>query len=220
MPRPDVRSALTTSALELFDQLGYEGTTVGAIADHAGVGRRTFFRHFATKDDAVLPDHEALLSRVRSVLDGWSGDPLDALVPAAHVVLDTYLAEQDAAVARYRLLTRVPELRDRERAVVTRYQLAFAAFLRDRLPAAADRDLRADVLAAAVVAAHNSVLRSWLRAPGPGAAAALDDALAWVVSALAGGGQRVSVAERTLARVRQVLSEGADAGSTADSSTV
>ena len=40
-----------TSAFELFDRQGFEGTTVDDIAAAAGIGRRTFFRYFASKND-------------------------------------------------------------------------------------------------------------------------------------------------------------------------
>ena len=220
--RGGVRPAVTSAALELFSTLGYEETTVGAIADRAGVARRTFFRHFATKDDAVLPDHDTLLARVQARLEasGADADPLAVLVPAAHVVLDAYLAEGKLAVDRYRLLARVPELRERERAVVTRYQRAFARHLRAHLPPSDDRDLRAEVLAASLVAAHNHVLRAWLRSPAEvDAGRMLDDALAAVLSALSRLGQAdqdepafvavlpLSQASRAIERLRSLVEE-------------
>lgn len=211
-PRPqDVRAALTSAALHLFSTAGYEQTTVTAIADHAGVARRTFFRHFATKDDAVLPNHEALLRRVQEVLDDAPhAGPLRAVRPAAHCVLQAYLDEGELAVRRHRLLSGVPELRERERAVVTRYQRVFAAFLRENLPAGPDRELHADVLSASVVAAHNHVLRAWLRSPDTVAAeAALDHALDQLPPmGRFGARQEASSAELTLARIRELLDDG------------
>jgi AcrR family transcriptional regulator len=220
--RGGVRPAVTSAALELFSTLGYEETTVGAIADRAGVARRTFFRHFATKDDAVLPDHDTLLARVQARLEasGADADPLAVLGPAAHVVLDAYLAEGQLAVDRYGLLSRVPELRERERAVVTRYQRVFARYLRAHLPPSDDRDLRAEVLAASLVAAHNHVLRAWLRSPiDVDAGPMLDDALAAVLSALSRLRQgdeeepvfvavfRSSQAARAIERLRALVEE-------------
>ena len=45
------RAELEQVAFELFDRQGFEGTTVGDIARAAGIGRRTFFRYFASKND-------------------------------------------------------------------------------------------------------------------------------------------------------------------------
>jgi hypothetical protein len=60
--------------------------------------------------------------------------------------------------------------------------------LRRRFAARREGIVQADVLAAAVVAAHNNALRSWLRSDGRDeAGAAVDHALAYVRSAFGGG---------------------------------
>ncbi|MFJ9211412.1 TetR/AcrR family transcriptional regulator [Streptomyces sp. NPDC102264] len=46
--------AIQTAALRLFDEQGYEATTVEQIAEAANVSRATFFNYFAGKDAAVL----------------------------------------------------------------------------------------------------------------------------------------------------------------------
>ncbi len=56
----DVRDRIATAARELFAAQGYERTTVEAVAERAGVSRRTFFRHFRSKDDVIFPDHERI----------------------------------------------------------------------------------------------------------------------------------------------------------------
>lgn len=50
------RERLQRCALELFEERGYDDTTVSQIAAAAGVSHMTFFRHFATKEDVVLTD--------------------------------------------------------------------------------------------------------------------------------------------------------------------
>ena len=47
------RRRLVDSAMALFAEQGFEGTSVEDIAARAGVGRTTFFRHFPTKDDLI-----------------------------------------------------------------------------------------------------------------------------------------------------------------------
>jgi hypothetical protein len=84
-------------------------------------------------------------------------------------------------VQRYRLTKKVPGLRAYELSVVWRYERALAEYLRGRFAGRPDGILRADVIAAAVVAAHNNALRSWLRSDGKGdPEAAVDHALGHV----------------------------------------
>ncbi|WP_254897315.1 hypothetical protein [Amycolatopsis sp. Hca4] len=66
-------------------------------------------------------------------------------------------------MTRYRLTRSVPALRDREIAGVQQYQRLFRRFLHGWMGGGADTALRAELMAGAVVSAHNHVLRRWLR---------------------------------------------------------
>jgi AcrR family transcriptional regulator len=162
--RAEVRADLVRAALTLFTERGYDETTVDDIAAAAGVGRRTFFRYFRGKEDAVSPDHDGCLQRVDAVLtDARPAEPLHTLVlRAADEVFDLYFDDPAAARARFALTRTVPALRDREVAGVDRYRRLFGRRLRTRLDGTADGGLHAAVTAAAVVAAHNHALREWL----------------------------------------------------------
>jgi Bacterial regulatory proteins, tetR family len=54
-------SAVIQAAQELFLERGFDGVSVGDIAERAEVGRTTFFRHFGDKPDRprAPPPHEA-----------------------------------------------------------------------------------------------------------------------------------------------------------------
>lgn len=52
----ETRTRIAETGLKLFVTQGYADTTIDQIAGAAGVGRRTVFRHFATKE-AILFDH-------------------------------------------------------------------------------------------------------------------------------------------------------------------
>ena len=57
---PDARARLVAAALDLFNERGYDETTVAQIAERAGLTKSTFFRHFPDKRE-VLFDGEAEL---------------------------------------------------------------------------------------------------------------------------------------------------------------
>ncbi|MFD0488504.1 TetR family transcriptional regulator [Saccharopolyspora spinosporotrichia] len=163
--RRRVRSALALAAMDLFASQGFEATTVDQIADAAGVGRRTFFRYFRSKEDVVFPGHDERLAEVVELLDAAEPDepPLTVVCRTAEVVLDMYLSEPEVSLKRFVLTRQVPALRDKEIASIDRYQRVFARYLRSRLASEDNGDLRAAVIAASVVAVHNHVLREWLR---------------------------------------------------------
>jgi len=179
--RNDSRRRITHAAMDLFERQGYAATTVDAIAEAAGVSRRTFFHHFASKDAVVFPDHEHLVERVDAHLRAQpTADPIDALGSALRLVLASYLADPDVALRRYQLTRTTPELREREIAWVQRYQLMFSRYLDERWSGAPQGALAADVVAAGASALHNHVLRHWLKGGGRGDAMAdLETALLW-----------------------------------------
>ena len=215
MAKPTTRDRLVDAALTLFAERGFEQTTVDDIAGAAGVSRITFFRAFPTKEDVVFTEHGPLVDRVRTRLDEARPDDWEsALRDTTHMVLRHYLDEGDIARRRYRLTRTIPALRDREVAMSAVYQRLFADTLHRVLPADASGSLWADVLAAAVVAAHNHVLRQHLRGESDQPMSALDHALDDVLGRFASRPAedvRVVAVRSSLplnevaARVRQVL---------------
>lgn len=186
MPNITVADRLRAAAFDLFVEQGYDATSVDQIAERAGVGRSTFFRTFPSKEAVIFPDHEDVLARIEARLDAAApGQHFLAVREAARLVLRHYLDEGDHARARYRLTRSVPALREREIAGIQRYQETFRLFIRGwedpTEPAEALRvDLHAELLAAALVTAHNHVLRRWLRGTATEPVAEFDLAMAEV----------------------------------------
>ncbi|MGW4745554.1 TetR family transcriptional regulator [Streptomyces sp. NPDC004288] len=186
--RLKMRRELATAAMELFATKGYEATTVDEIAATAGVARRTFFRHFRSKEEAIFPDHDDTLVRAEAVLNAAPPHehPLDTVCRGIKEVMKMYAASPAVSVERYRLTREVPTLREREIASVARYERLFTRYLLGHFDERDHHDgnddpLLAEVAASAVVTAHNHVLRRWLRAGGQGdVEAQLDHAFAIV----------------------------------------
>jgi len=155
---------LIEAAFALFDEQGYDNTTVDEIASRAELGRTTFFRHFRGKEDVVFPDHDEILPRVDARLATASPHTRDtALREAARIVLDHYVDEGNTARARYRLTSTVPALREREIASAHRYQRIFTKHAQAWYADEPDGALRGELVGAAVITAHNHVLRDWLQ---------------------------------------------------------
>ncbi|MGV9654958.1 TetR/AcrR family transcriptional regulator [Streptomyces sp. NPDC003554] len=207
MSKPAARTRLADAAFALFDEYGYEQTTVDDIAERAGVGRTTFFRHYRSKEDVIFPDHDRLLVLIRERLATSShSTALVAVSDAVRLVLLHYLDEGDLARRRYALTSKVAALRDREIASVARYQRLFREFIAEWMGDPTESaSLRAELMAAAVVAAHNHVLRRWLRGEASDPVAEVDDAMREVLALFpasqslgeTGGGGITVVAFRT-----------------------
>ncbi|EMF53749.1 transcriptional regulator [Streptomyces bottropensis ATCC 25435] len=174
--RLKMRRELAAAAMELFSTKGYEATTVDEIAAAAGVARRTFFRHFRSKEEAIFPDHDDTLIRAEAVLNAapQHEHPLDTVCRGIKEVMKMYAARPEISVARYKLTREVPTLREAEIASVARYERLFTRYLLGHFDENAHHDagnddpLLAEVAASAVVTAHNHVLRRWLRSGGQG----------------------------------------------------
>jgi mycofactocin system transcriptional regulator len=130
--RPPVTSQaqLERVALELFAARGFAATTVEDIATAAGVSRRTFFRYYASKNDVVWGDFDALLRR----MDEWlasSPDDAPLLLTLANAVIRFNSIAPEAVIAhrqRMSLILHVPALQAHStlryadwRAVVARF---------------------------------------------------------------------------------------------------
>lgn len=159
----DVRSRLQEAALELFRTHGYDRTTAAAIAAHAGVTERTFFRYFPDKRE-VLFDGEAM---VRASLTGSIGDapahlsPLDALLIAFQSFRPILEAKLAYAAPRHEIISTTPALHERELAKTA----ALADVLAETLRARGVSDLRAVLAARAGIAAFVQATNAWLDDP-------------------------------------------------------
>jgi AcrR family transcriptional regulator len=158
---PGIRERLAEAAFTQFNQRGFDATTVDQIADAAGVSRRTFFRYFKTKEDAIFPEHDRLRAIVAADLRQRDNEPaLAALCASITLIMADYARHREVSLLRFALTRTVTSLRDREITAVHRYQRLFVRHLRQHSPTLDAQTI--EIMAAAVVAAHNSVLRDWL----------------------------------------------------------
>jgi AcrR family transcriptional regulator len=181
---PGSKGRLEEAALALFEERGYEGTTVADIAARAGLTKRTFFRYFADKREVLFSGSEVLeetmLKAVREA--PAKATPLAAAAAGLDASAEIFERIPDRAGKRQALLDANPELQERERAKLAHLSGAVAGALRERGVTEPSAGLAAD--------AAMSILRvafgRWLADPhGQDLRALLRDALAELKSVTA-----------------------------------
>ncbi|CAM3593379.1 TetR family transcriptional regulator [Nocardioides marinus] len=164
------RAALRDVALQHFVEHGFDRASVPAIAAQCGVTERTFYRHFATKDEVLFGDLTTRLEWFRRALRQRPAEE-DLRESVRHSLasapIDLRLMVE---IARLRSELLSPEriervFRDRQGAMAREVREVLVERGVDELAAA----VRAEVLAGAVFAA----LAVWTEGPGPHDVAAL-----------------------------------------------
>ena len=192
---------LEAVALELFEDQGFEATTIDELAQRAGVNRRTFFRYFPSKEDVVFSHHVDHLDLVDDVLAQADQDPPRAAARALQAVVDAYADDVETVRRRTRLVRKTPALRDREVLWLDEYQHRIGDHLARQEHRTRDA-LFARVIAAALIAAFRQILTDWAdhdfeHDPRP-MFASLADELVERLTASGAASTRVSVASTEL----------------------
>lgn len=104
------------AAIELFAEQGFEQTTVGEIADRAGVTERTFFRYFADKREVLFDgSHTMERTAYEAILDAPDdAGPLDAALAGMVAGGSLLKDDHEHAVRRSGIVAANPSLRERE----------------------------------------------------------------------------------------------------------
>lgn len=132
---PDARGRLASAAMELYGERGFDNTTVGEIAAHAGLTERTFFRYFADKREVLFggaPELQEFL--VAHVLEAPASMPPIEAVAGAYEAAgdDIFEARRDFARARQAVIMANVELLERELIKLATLNAALAGALRRR----------------------------------------------------------------------------------------
>jgi AcrR family transcriptional regulator len=116
--RRETSERIIEKGLKLFVKNGYEATTLDAIAEAAGISRRTFFYYFKSKEDVLLAAHD---SGFREALKPAMLDeppdqaPLDAVQKCLIKLASRY--ETKESIVFDRLMQSTEALRARKEAV-------------------------------------------------------------------------------------------------------
>lgn len=114
---PDPRERLERASLELFTEQGFAETTVPQITARAGLGTRTFFRHFADKRAVLFAWEEELPALVAQVMaDAPAGlDPMGVIAHGLGTIASTRFESRQEYLRTHRAVVQADEgLRERE----------------------------------------------------------------------------------------------------------
>lgn len=161
--RQTVRDELSTIALQLFLDRGFDTTTVDEIAAAAGVSRSTFFRHFAKKEDVILARLEARAEALRAAaLLRPADEPLMIVARAALVpLIEAFSQDRERSIALGQLVASTPSLRAQELHKYLYWRTALADVLGQRLGDGPAVEMRASVIASVAVNAFDIAVRLW-----------------------------------------------------------
>jgi AcrR family transcriptional regulator len=162
------RRDLVEAAVRLFDERGFEGTTIEDITNAADVSPRTFFRYFGSKEEILFADHQRSVEDLRRRLDERpQGEPLMVTVREAMLGIAGRIEEErDFQLMRIRLNAESPSVFAFALSVQQDWVRIIARALAARLRVNVHTDLRPTLIAGAAHVAMRSALTRWAAGQG------------------------------------------------------
>jgi mycofactocin system transcriptional regulator len=160
------REEIEAVALDLFAERGFEATTVDDIAAAVGVGRRTLFRYFESKNDIAWGDFDWVMERLRVALA--EGDELPLMEALRHGVVESnrYPADQEPGLrTRMTLITGTAALQAHSALRYAAWRGVVAEWAAGRLGEAPD-DLRPRVIGYAALGSAMASFERWVASEG------------------------------------------------------
>ncbi|WP_382306456.1 mycofactocin system transcriptional regulator [Herbiconiux sp. UC225_62] len=172
------QAELSHIALQLFVEHGFDATTIDEIAARAGIGRRTFFRYFPSKNDLPWGDFEQLLDRMRRYLRELpTSMPLVEALREAVIEFNRFPVEEvPYHRQRMELLLNVPTLVAHSTLRYASWRQVVAEFAAERL-GVPENSLQPQAIAWAYLAVSLSAYEQWLKHDDADLAELLDSAI-------------------------------------------
>ncbi|MDQ6750324.1 MAG: TetR/AcrR family transcriptional regulator [Actinomycetota bacterium] len=159
---PNPRGRLEQAALELFGERGFEQTTVEDIAKRAGLTKRTFFRHYSDKREALFGGAEELKELFVTTLVSapTSMVPIDAIAVSLAAAGAALQDRHEFARRRQLVIAANAELQERELVKLA----SIAAALADTLRKRGVDEPAASLTAEAAMAVFKNAFERWVTA--------------------------------------------------------
>lgn len=163
------REALITAAIELFTANGYEQTTVEQISEAAGVAPRTFFHHFAAKDDILFHGYaDRLEEATRRFRASRSGSLWGALAEASEAVASAISHTPDIFLFRATMYGSLPSLRAKMLRINDDWIDQMTTEVARWLDTDAEVDVRPRLAATVINGANRAAIDLWVSGGGKG----------------------------------------------------
>jgi len=162
------RNAIQREAMRLFQERGYEETTIEQIAEAVEISPSTFFNYFPTKEDVVFYDpYDPLFISMLMALP--SDEPLGSALrrTVSEGLAAIFKTDREVIVARGKLIMEVPSLRARVWEELERSQDLFCGVLAERT-GRDPHDFELRVMTMMTIAAIYTAGVEWLREGGQG----------------------------------------------------
>jgi AcrR family transcriptional regulator len=168
--RDAVRSVIAGHALALFEEKGFEATTVSDIAGRADISERSFFRYFPFKEDVVLDDQTPHGHLVREALLAVPirVTPWPAMRAALEPIVEISAAQPECSRQLMRVIYRTASLRARNLERHALWEELLTPLITERLGLEAQNDVPAQAIVAAALSCLDVALGAWTDGDGSG----------------------------------------------------
>ena len=167
--RPGATShgAIERAAFRLFAVHGFAGTTLDVIAAEVGVGRRTLFRYYRSKNDIPWGRFDRTLAGFRETLAAMPEElPVDEAVHRAVLAFNHFPeGPEPGHRERMQLILRTPELQAHSVLRYAEWRAVIADFVARRA-GVSRHALLPEVVSQVSLALALSAYELWLRHPG------------------------------------------------------
>ncbi len=173
----ETRRSLRDSALRLFAEQGFDRTTIEDITEAADVAQRTFFLHFASKEDVLLADAQERGAAFAAALADQPADasPTQAARGALHALMGGAV-DHEELMLRARLMEEAPSVLARNLEQYTAFEDLISRDAAARLGQDPYRDTYPVLLGATTMTALRVAISVWYRQGGRGDLSRIVDA--------------------------------------------
>lgn len=177
-PSATDHAAIERAAFDLFAQQGFDETTMEQIAQAVGVGKRTLFRYFPSKNDIPWGRFDDSLQHFRDQFAAADlNEPLAAAVHGCVVAFNTFDdSVLDLHRTRMRLILTTPALQAHSAIKYERWREVIARYVAARLDLAAD-DRLPRLVGHVSLGVSVAAYEQWLAQPGSSLTQLLDEEL-------------------------------------------